>query len=136
MKGKKFDENVFTFFNKRKLNDVVDGRVPYEAKPGNSKEVSKTKCKILKNVFLEKKEDEILIKIFKKKSTEMPVGTGDTYGELELSQCNTPDKMLGQIRYLTGFDWCTKDIIDQFLHTVEAAHVSMSGSLLFTSEGR
>ena len=55
---------------------------------------------------------------------------------INYKSCNTADKMLGQIRYLTGFDWCNKDIIDQFLHTVEAIHIGKTGDLLFKSEGR
>tara|TARA_Y100001951_G_scaffold20396_1_gene15459 strand:+ start:315 stop:755 length:441 start_codon:yes stop_codon:yes gene_type:complete len=135
-KGKHFSEDVLSFMNKRKLNDMVDGRVPYELKPENQKKINKTQYKILKNVFTELKEEEILIKVFKEKFTEMPTTDGNTYGPLELSRCNTPDKLLGQIRYLTGFEWCTKDIVDQFIHVVEAMHISKSGQLLFKSEGR
>ena len=135
-KGKHFSEDVIPFFSKRKLNDMVDGRVPYELKPENQKKINKTQYKILKNVFTELKEEEILIKVFKEKFTEMPTTDGNTYGPLELSRCNTPDKLLGQIRYLTGFEWCTKDIVDQFIHVVEAMHISKSGQLLFKSEGR
>ena len=135
-KGKHFSEDVIPFFSKRKLNDMVDGRVPYELRPENQKKINKTECKILKNVFTELKEEEILIKVFKEKFTEMPTTDGNTYGPLELSRCNTPDKLLGQIRYLTGFEWCTKDIVDQFIHVVEAMHISKSGQLLFKSEGR
>ena len=135
-KGKHFSEDVLSFMNKRKLNDMVDGRVPYELKPENQKKINKTQYKILKNVFTELKEEEILIKVFKEKFTEMPTTDGDTYGPLKLSKCNTPDKLLGQIRYLTGFEWCTKDIVDQFIHVIEAMHISKSGQLLFKSEGR
>ena len=135
-KGKHFSEDVLSFMNKRKLNDMVDGRVPYELKPENQKKINKTQYKILKNVFTELKEEEILIKVFKEKFTEMPTTDGNTYGPLELSRCNTPDKLLGQIRYLTGFEWCTKDIVDQFIHVIEAMHISKSGQLLFKSEGR
>ena len=131
-----FSEESISFINKRKLNDMVDGRVAYEAKPENQKKVGSDKYKILKNVFTELKEKEILIKVFKEKFTEMPTTDGDTYGPLELSRCNTPDKLIGQIRYLTGFDWCTKDIIDQFIHVVEAVHISKSGKLLYRGEGR
>ena len=135
-KGEHFSEDVFSFMKRRKLNDIVDGRVPYEAKPENHKKINKTQVKILKNVFTELKGKEILIKVFKEKFTEMPKTDGDTYGPLELSRCNTPDKLLGQIRYLTGFEWCTKDIIDQFLHVVEAMHIAKSGQLLYRSTGR
>jgi hypothetical protein len=134
--GKHFSEDALSFINKRKLNDMVDGRIPYEAKPENQKKVSNTKYKILKNVFTELKDEEILIKVFKEKFTEMPNTDVDTYGPLELSRCNTPDKLIGQIRYLTGFDWCTKDIIDQFIHVVEAVHIGKSGELLYRGEGR
>ena len=135
-KGKHFSEDVLSFINKRKLNDMVDGRIPYEAKPENQKKVSNTKYKILKNVFTELKGDEILIKVFKEKFIEEPTTECDIYGPLELSRCNTPDKLIGQIRYLTGFDWCTKDIIDQFIHVVEAVHIGKSGQLLYKGEGR
>ena len=131
-----FSEESISFINKRKLNDMVDGRVAYEAKPENQKRVGNNKYKILKNVFTELKGDEILIKVFKEKFIEEPTTECDIYGPLELSRCNTPDKLIGQIRYLTGFDWCTKDIIDQFIHVVEAVHIGKSGKLLYRGEGR
>ena len=44
--------------------------------------------------------------------------------------------MLGQIRYLVGFDWCTKDIIEQFILMAESFHIGHTGQLLFKGEGR
>ena len=81
-------------------------------------------------------KEEIVFKVFKNKYTEQPEEDGDIYGPIDYKNCDTPDKMLGQIRYLTGFDWCNKDIIDQFLHTVEAIHIGKTGDLLFKSGGR
>lgn len=129
-------KETVVYFNTRDFNDLIDGRVPYQNKKENMKMISKDKYKVLKNIFVDKKGDEIFFKIFKDKYTEMPESDGDIFGPLELNKCDTPDKMLGQIRYLTGFEWCTSEIIDQFLHTVEATHVVTTGKTLFNSFGR
>ena len=89
-----------------------------------------------KNVFVHKDEDNISFKVFKDKYTEEPEGDGDIYGPIDYIACNNPDKMLGQIRYLTGFDWCTRDIIEQFILMVESFHIGHTGKLLFKGEGR
>ena len=136
-----FDPNKMTketsiFLQKRQLNDLIDSRVSYQDNPENFKMVNKTEGKLKKNIFVKKEKEEIVFKVFKDKHTEEPIEDGDIYGPINYKSCNTADKMLGQIRYLTGFDWCNKDIIDQFLHTVEAIHIGKTGDLLFKSEGR
>ena len=136
-----FDPNKMTketsiFLQKRQLNDLIDSRVSYQDKEENIKMVNKTEGKLKKNIFVKKEKEEIVFKVFKNKYTEQPEEDGDIYGPIDYKNCDTPDKMLGQIRYLTGFDWCNKDIIDQFLHTVEAIHIGKTGDLLFKSGGR
>ena len=132
----KITKETTAFFNKRSLNDLVDGRVPYQNREDNLIMIDEKRRKLKKNVFVQKEEKGVSFKIFKDKYTEEPKEDGDIYGPLEYERCNTPDKMLGQIRYLTGFDWCTAEIIDQFIHTVEAVHVGLTGEVLFQSEGR
>tara|TARA_R100000234_G_C4866744_1_gene121543 strand:- start:49 stop:486 length:438 start_codon:yes stop_codon:yes gene_type:complete len=132
----KITKEATIFFNKRSLNDVVDGRVPYQNKESNLVMIDEKRGKLKKNVFAHKGEKGISFKIFKDKYTEEPKEDGDIYGPLEYERCNTPDKMLGQIRYLTGFDWCTAEIIDQFIHMVEAVHVGLTGEVLYQGEGR
>ena len=132
----KITEETAAFFSKRGLNDLVDGRIPYQNRGANLIMIDEKRGKLKKNVFAHKGEEGITFKIFKDKYTEEPEGNGDIYGPLEYERCNTPDKMLGQIRYLTGFDWCTAEIIDQFIHMVEAVHVGLTGEVLYQSEGR
>ena len=133
---RKYTKETLAFFNKRTMNDLIDGRVSYYDKEENIEMISKKKGKLKKNVFTQKKEESVIFKVFKDKYTDEPKEDGDIYGPIDYKDCNTCDKMLGQIRYLTGFDWCTGEIIDQFLHTVEAIHVGHTGELLFKSEGR
>ncbi len=136
-----FNEDQITkettsFLAKRKMNDLIDGRVSYHQNPDNFVMVNKNRGKMKKNVFVHKDEDNISFKVFKDKYTEEPEGDGDIYGPIDYIACNNPDKMLGQIRYLTGFDWCTRDIIEQFILMVESFHIGHTGKLLFKGEGR
>ena len=132
----KITKEATIFFNKRSLNDVVDGRVPYQNKESNLVMIDEKRGKLKKNVFVHKDEDNVSFKVFKDKYTEEPEGDGDIYGPIDYIACNNPDKMLGQIRYLTGFDWCTRDIIEQFILMVESFHIGHTGKLLFKGEGR
>jgi len=136
VKPHKLTEETIAFFKKRTMNDLIDGRVSYYEKEKNIEMVDKKRGKLKKNVFVQKKGENVFFKVFKDKYTEEPKKDGDIYGLIDYKNCNTSDKVLGQIRYLIGFDWCTSEIIDQFLHTVEAIHVTRTGELLFKSEGR
>ena len=133
----KMTDETLTFLNKRKLNDMVDGRVSYHEKKENFKMRNKYEGKLKKNVFVHcDDKDRVSFKVFKDKYTEEPKEDGDIYGKIYYKHCNDPDKMLGQIRYLVGFDWCNKDIIEQFIHSVETFHIGYTGKLLFKGEGR
>ena len=132
----KYTKETLDFLHRRKMNDLIDGRVSYYDKEKNIEMISKKKGKLKKNVFAQKKEESVFFKVFKDKYIDEPEEDGDIYGSIDYKDCNTCDKMLGQFRYLTGFDWCTGEIIDQFLHTVEAIHIAHTGELLSKSEGR
>jgi hypothetical protein len=132
----KITKETTSFFYKRNLNDLIDGRVSYQHKEKNLQMMNEEKGKLKKNVFVHKEEKGVSFKVFKDKYTDEPKEDGDIYGPIDYENCNTPDKMLGQIRYLTGFEWCSGEIIDQFMHMVEAVHVGITGELLFKSEGR
>ena len=131
----KITKETESFLNKRKMNDLIDGRLSYQDNPENFKMISEGVGKMKKNVFVHKGEEGVSFKIFKKKYTEEPKEDGDIYGPIAYKSCNTADKMLGQIRYLVGFDWCNAEIIDQFILLVEAFHIGHTGELLFKGEG-
>tara|TARA_R110000782_G_scaffold11449_1_gene34797 strand:+ start:42 stop:479 length:438 start_codon:yes stop_codon:yes gene_type:complete len=132
----KITKETESFLNKRKMNDLIDGRLSYQDNPENFKMISEDAGKMKKNVFVHKGEGGVSFKVFKDKHTEEPVEDGDIYGPINYKSCNTADKMLGQIRYLVGFDWCTAEIIDQFILMVESFHIGHTGELLFKGEGR
>ena len=136
VKAKEIKDETMNFFQRRKLNDMIDSRIGYFDREENFKKTSKDKGKWLKNVFVDKKDGQVVFTIYKDRYTDNPETDGDTYGPIEFSRCDTPDKMLGQIRYLLGFPWCTAGIIDQFITIVEAVYVGKTGNLLFTSTGR
>ena len=133
---KEMKDETSNFFQLRQMNDMVDNRIGYFDKPENFKKITEEKGKWLKNVFVDKKDNEIVFTIYKDKYTDNPEKEGDIYGPIEFSRCDTPDKMLGQIRYLLGFPWCTAGIIDQFITIVESVYVGKTGDLLFKSTGR
>ena len=132
----KITKETTSFFYKRKMNDLIDGRVSYQDKLENFEMIDAERGKMKKNVFVHKGEKGVSFKVFKDKYTEEPKEDGDIYGPIDYENCNTADKMLGQIRYLVGFDWCTKDIIEQFILMAESFHIGHTGQLLIKGEGR
>jgi hypothetical protein len=56
---------TLAFFNKRTMNDLIDGRVSYYDKEENIEMISKKKGKLKKNVFTQKKKKVLSLKCLK-----------------------------------------------------------------------